>query len=772
MRISLLLTSLLLVTGQAACGDEKKRPLGDDCDQDSQCGEGLCLSNICLLPEGDNDTDTLINQTEHALGLNPLDADSDGDGIDDATEVGGDINNPIDTDGDGKIDAIESNVLDADKDCIPDQLDADDATPEADTAKRGLLMCRTSGVCATSGVRATCDDLVLNCDYREVTGYEATEVSCDGLDNDCNGQVDEPFAAGGALVTEGGPVLGETCGTGACANGTYVCDSNDVTKLACSTAGNVGVPTCGLDNDCDGVMDDGEDIAACVAFYADVDDDSFGAGTSRCLCGPDTTHTATEAGDCNDNDDQRYPGTVAICGVDANCDASLLDPGEICDDGNDSPLDGCDRCQPSPMQVGGPLTDATPVGLVGFVGGGWATFWRTWTWDGETGEERYDFEAFDDLGAMAGAFDTIGGNKSARVFGQAGEGFVVVWTGSVRDEATETWAYTLELQVFSGDGTPVSDMMTPVLWPEYSPSSLSFGSSPWLALPGGGGVLSIDIGYPGTNCEWGTCYEQQWIVFDEAFVPTSFRNDLPPGIDSWSSRLVVGESGEILTTITRQSQPTARLIPGFDVWKFDDTHPEGVIVFGINCTEWSCYEPALAAAGDGQYWIGFVRETVDPTSGIYQSDWVVGLYGSDGELVGALVEIPRDSQSMYSMSFVFNRSSSGGVWAFPDSSSNDRSVGGRIAKDGDVTPFRVDVDTLAARAITSGNKTLNYIPQSGFDRVVCDALADGGAACVGRLSRGEQVGEEWVWVYENWGFRYAADGGRRPFADPRSPSAR
>ena len=60
---------------------------------------------------------------ETALGLDPNNRDTDADGINDGEEVGPDVSNPIDTDSDGIIDALDSNILDSDNDGIVDQLD-------------------------------------------------------------------------------------------------------------------------------------------------------------------------------------------------------------------------------------------------------------------------------------------------------------------------------------------------------------------------------------------------------------------------------------------------------------------------------------------------------------------------------------------------------------------------------------------------------------------------------------------------------------------------
>lgn len=116
---------LLLALG--GCGDDGKRPIGANCDTDSQCEFGICGGGVCLDPEGDQDGDGLTNRIEAGLGTDPVKADSDGDGVLDPVELG-DAGSPADADGDGKIDAIESATGDVDSDCIPDQRDGDDST--------------------------------------------------------------------------------------------------------------------------------------------------------------------------------------------------------------------------------------------------------------------------------------------------------------------------------------------------------------------------------------------------------------------------------------------------------------------------------------------------------------------------------------------------------------------------------------------------------------------------------------------------------------------
>ena len=81
----------------------------------------------------DPDGDGIINADEKAIGTDPYNRDTDGDAIPDDVEVGPDIQNPPDHDGDGAIDAVDP---DSDGDGIPDATEAGDAdldTPPVDS---------------------------------------------------------------------------------------------------------------------------------------------------------------------------------------------------------------------------------------------------------------------------------------------------------------------------------------------------------------------------------------------------------------------------------------------------------------------------------------------------------------------------------------------------------------------------------------------------------------------------------------------------------------
>ncbi|MBI4699973.1 MAG: hypothetical protein HY744_02210 [Deltaproteobacteria bacterium] len=71
--------------------------------------------------------------------------------------------------------------------------------------------------------------------------------SCDGKDNNCDGNVDEGNAGGGNACVTGKP--------GVCSQGMFVCSSG---SLVCTPTQQAGAEKCdGLDNNCDGNVDEG-----------------------------------------------------------------------------------------------------------------------------------------------------------------------------------------------------------------------------------------------------------------------------------------------------------------------------------------------------------------------------------------------------------------------------------------------------------------------------------------------------------------------------------
>ncbi len=198
--------------------------------------------------------------------------------------------------------------------------------------------CTTKGVCLPSLVDAACADAKWVCGYGRVTGYESpSEKSCDAKDNDCDGQTDEDFSEPDWNLDP--RKKGESCGTGACAGGTMVCNATQ-TDLVCSTAGNAHAETCNnADDDCDGTKDENSD-ASC--------DDQKDCTTDRCT-GNQCVNTidANEcliSGTCHANHARRTGNVCQWCDPTNSQTAWSSAEGEPCDkDGS-----GCtvhDACQ-------------------------------------------------------------------------------------------------------------------------------------------------------------------------------------------------------------------------------------------------------------------------------------------------------------------------------------------------------------------------------------------------------------------------------------------
>ena len=194
-------------------------------------------------------------------------------------------------------------------------------------------------MCSGSKVSCSADGNGLVCPNDSKADIEL----CDGDDNDCDGETDEDFKAGGSftmtdLAGNANLVLGDSCGTGACAGSTVECAASGI-ALVCPNDANATAELCdGNDNDCDGDTDEnfsaGGDISMTdLAGNADlVLGDS--CGTGACAAGSVVCNGAQTGLECDTETGVGNQVTTESCdGTDEDCDGVLDNDVDAVDEG-------------------------------------------------------------------------------------------------------------------------------------------------------------------------------------------------------------------------------------------------------------------------------------------------------------------------------------------------------------------------------------------------------------------------------------------------------
>ncbi len=183
-----------------------------------------------------------------------------------------------------------------------------------------------------------------DCDDADAEIHPGAAEICDGVDQDCDGSIDEELLRTYYADTDGD-------GYGDPASVQEACDVEDgwvTTAGDCDDATAEAYPgrpeACDeLDNNCDGVVDEG----VTTLYFEDRDGDGYGVdGSTEAACSVPTGY-APLPGDCNDADRAWNPGASEACDDprDFNCDGSVgyadadADGWAACEDCNDAAAD-------------------------------------------------------------------------------------------------------------------------------------------------------------------------------------------------------------------------------------------------------------------------------------------------------------------------------------------------------------------------------------------------------------------------------------------------
>jgi gliding motility-associated-like protein len=205
-----------------------------------------------FIPETpDLDNDGCLNTDEAIAGTDPNNPDTDGDTENDCAEIGADPANPLDTDADGIIDALEAITADTDSDGVVDELDPANTDPCIPNPNAGPCDQDGDGLTNTDETAAGTDPTNPNTDGdaftdgQEVTGGSNPLDPCDPddtlpgcqVDTDGDGVTDAGEAAAGtdpndpcdyAIASITQPILsGADCDGDAILDITEIADGSD-----------------------------------------------------------------------------------------------------------------------------------------------------------------------------------------------------------------------------------------------------------------------------------------------------------------------------------------------------------------------------------------------------------------------------------------------------------------------------------------------------------------------------------------------------------------
>jgi len=194
---------------------------------------------------------------------------------------------------------------------------------DADGDQYGNLAVTTTAAAAPTGYVANSTD----CDDTKAAIHPGAQELCNGIDDDCDGQIDEGVSKTTFYRDADGDGYGNPAvTTQSCTIPAGYVNNNTDCNDASATIHPGAQEICnGIDDDCDGQIDDN---AAQLTFYRDADGDGYGnAALTTTACNAPTGYVNNNT-DCNDANAAVHPGATEICNsIDDDCDGQIDEVG-------------------------------------------------------------------------------------------------------------------------------------------------------------------------------------------------------------------------------------------------------------------------------------------------------------------------------------------------------------------------------------------------------------------------------------------------------------
>lgn len=233
----------------------------------------------------------------------------------------------VDGDGDGYSPADDDcNDTDptvhigADEVCNGIDDDCDDAVDE-DPVDAGFVDTDSDGYGAEASLVCGGVDLSADCADQDAQIYPGAPERCNLIDDDCDSDVDEDLASAWYADDDGddygdAATSLEDCNPPA----GWVADDTDCDDGRADVYPDAPELCDGLDNDCDGAVD--EDVVP--TWYADIDGDGYGdAATGQDGCDAPVGYVLSDS-DCDDANSRVNPSEPEVCdSVDNDCDGTV-----------------------------------------------------------------------------------------------------------------------------------------------------------------------------------------------------------------------------------------------------------------------------------------------------------------------------------------------------------------------------------------------------------------------------------------------------------------